>query len=304
MDNASTDDTAAVVQQKQASLPITIRHFIEPRLGLHEGRHRGAREARADYVAYLDDDMVVSPQWLGGVRLLLDGTADAVVGRILPRWETHPPGWLLRMVGVGGFGYFGLLDLGESAARTEHFYGGNLFIRKRTVIGLGGFNPDSMPEHLLGYRGDGETGLWLKLRAAGMNLWYDPTAIAYHVIPPERMSVDYLRKRAYRQGISASFTDLRNAHGLGPLGSVRGWRVGNVIAWARRQELYMLVRHLVHRRRRPGEADAEVRRIQLDLSRAWARGWAYHRAAVRRDKTLRAHVLRGSFMDSDEGAPR
>ena len=40
VDNASTDDTAACVTQKQESLQIEIRYILETRLGLHEGRNR------------------------------------------------------------------------------------------------------------------------------------------------------------------------------------------------------------------------------------------------------------------------
>ena len=60
--------------------------------------------------------------------MLDEGTAGAVVGRILPKWEHAPPEWMRRMVASGVFGPFALLDLGETPVRTEHFLGGNLFI--------------------------------------------------------------------------------------------------------------------------------------------------------------------------------
>ena len=79
IDNASEDATAEVVSQKSETLPITIRHIVEPNLGLHHGRHRGAKEARGTFLGYLDDDMVLAPTWIQGVERVAQGQADAVV---------------------------------------------------------------------------------------------------------------------------------------------------------------------------------------------------------------------------------
>ncbi len=212
IDNGSTDDTAMVARQKIAELPVTIRYFFEAQPGLHNGRHRGAREARGDYLGYLDDDMLLEPTWLSGVELLVQGYAQAVVGPILPKWLDEPPAWIQLMLHHGVLGTLGLLNLGPDFREVPHhrIYGGNCFIPKTLVFDLGGFHPDGMPPELIQYRGDGETGFFQKFHDKCNQGWYDPRAIAYHIIGPERMTVDYFCQRMFNQGISDSFARLRS----------------------------------------------------------------------------------------------
>lgn len=218
VDNGSTDDTEIVVINKQRCAEVPIKYVLESEPGLHRGRHRGAIEARGKYLAYLDDDMLVSPTWIQGISLIESGVANAVVGKIVPKWEQTPPEWLLRFIGSGpSFGYLGLIDYGNMPCPCQDLYGGNFFISKKLFFELGGVHPDGMPPELLRYRGDGETGLWHKFSASGLSLWFDPEALVEHLIPTERMSGKYLCKRAFSQGISDSYTHARSAGGRLPL---------------------------------------------------------------------------------------
>lgn len=212
IDNGSTDQTAKFVKEKISSLPIDIRYIYEPRPGLHNGRHRGALEARGKYLAYLDDDVLLTPTWIHGVDKLISGQAEAVVGCILPKWETRPPGWLTTLIRKSGYsGYLSLLNRGSSGTYIDpvFVYGDNFFIPAQIVFELGGFHPDSMPESQLRYRGDGEYALMMKFKEAGLRAWYDPVATVYHRVPRKRMNIDYLCRRSYAQGISDSFTNIR-----------------------------------------------------------------------------------------------
>ncbi len=212
IDNDSTDKTQRLVYEKISSLPIEIRYIYEPRPGLHNGRHRGALEAHGKYLAYLDDDILLTPTWIHGVDKLMSGQAQAVVGRVLPKWEARPPRWLKTLTREPG--YLSLLDMGLSGFYIDprYVYGDNFFIPRQIVFDLGGFHPDSMPIELLRYRGDGEYGLMLKFKEAGLRAWYEPAATVYHRISRARMSLDYLCKRSYAQGISDSFTVIRAEH--------------------------------------------------------------------------------------------
>lgn len=209
IDNGSTDQTAKLTKEKILSLPIEIRYIYEPRPGLHNGRHRGALEARGRYLAYLDDDILLTPGWIHGLEKLVSGKAEAVVGRILPKWEARPPSWLKTITREPG--YLSLLDMGPTGHYIDpgFVYGDNFFISAETVFELNGFHPDSMPADQLRYRGDGESGLMMKFKEAGLRAWYDPVATASHRIPRARMSLDYLCQRSYAQGISDSFTEIR-----------------------------------------------------------------------------------------------
>ena len=303
VDNASTDGTVTVARQKSQTLPIRIRYVLETRLGLHHGRHRGAREARGEYLGYLDDDTIVAPTWVQGVELLAQGKADAIAGRILPRWGAEPPDWLLAQIQNGVYGPLTLLDLGIVPQPVDPLmvWGANFFIRPKLVFELGGFHPDSVPAELLRFRGDGETALMRKFKAAGLRAWYDPKATAYHVIGAERLTVEYLCKRAYRQGVSNSFTQVRAAYLEGkPHHKQRVLR--NYVRRARelspKELLGAMDRRLKGLARRIIPASPSPNTdIQKRIKAAYREGWEFHQDAVRNGPELFEYVTRNNYLD-------
>ena len=162
VDNASTDYTHDVAQEKIRHSSIPLRYVYEPKPGLHQGRHRGTREADGELIAFLDDDTVLTPEWISGVDLILSKKADAVVSRIIPKWEESPPKWLTSLIADGRLSLLTLLDLGDEPKQIDPLlvWGASFFIRRSLVYELGGFHPDGMPPELLRYRGDGELGFF------------------------------------------------------------------------------------------------------------------------------------------------
>jgi len=304
VDNASTDDTAAVVRRKSEALPVPTRYVLEPCLGLHRGRHRGAREARGEYLGYLDDDTLVTPAWVQGIDLLAQANADAVVSRILPRWEAEPPDWLLGLFHDGALEYLTLLDLGTVPRPVDPsmVWGASFFIRRSLVFDLGGFHPDSMPPEMLRYRGDGETALMRKFKEARLTAWYDPRPAVYHVIGADRMTVEYLCKRAYNQGVSDSFSQIRATH-LGQafhqVGTVE--RQTELSSHARRVKTMSVVGLVRAVARRLKQSAAPVPsledEIQNRLNESHMAGWQFHQDAVKNDRELWAYVTRNSYLD-------
>src|SRR5918999_2739741 len=88
IDDGSTDATPDVAVRHGARL---VRHG--ERRNLNVARNTGVREAQADLVALLDDDVLVPPGWLDA---LLEGAerypdAEAFGGPIWARLEGHAP---------------------------------------------------------------------------------------------------------------------------------------------------------------------------------------------------------------------
>ena len=106
----------------------------------------------------------------------------------------------------------GLLDLGtvKKIVRPTYVFGGNCFLPKSLIYSLGGFHPDGVPKGSSRYRGDGETGLMIKFENSGFRSLYDPRATAYHIIGADRLTIEYFCIRAFNQGISDSYTHIRN----------------------------------------------------------------------------------------------
>lgn len=116
LDDCSTDDTRARVTEIQKGHP-RLRYVRPPKnAGLAAARNRGAREARGEYVVFLDDDDALDSSFLKTTVPILDGLPEEYGGvcgaRIviynddqkeyaLPSLETSfyatiDDGWLLR----------------------------------------------------------------------------------------------------------------------------------------------------------------------------------------------------------------
>ena len=244
VDNASSDDTHAVVQSflndRQAGVKI---HYVrEDRLGLHFARHAGARVARGDILAYTDDDAIVDKGWLAGLLAGYDSPHVACVGgKILGQWTVEPPDWIRPY----GPGWLSLLDLGDEVQKLDYegIYGCNFSIRKSVLFEVGGFNPESFGAIWLG---DGETGLLRKVLRAGYKIVYTPHAVVWHVIPPERMTLRYLKRRFANQGACDQYANYR----------VYRWPPVRLLHRSGRMALRALDRKLRALKYRPAKDDA------------------------------------------------
>jgi glycosyltransferase involved in cell wall biosynthesis len=212
VDNGSTDDTyqimAPIVEQDR-----TVHYLQESRIGLHNARHAGARVARSEVLVYVDDDVIMQPEWLKAILKPFEDPLVAVVGgKILPKWEAEPPAWLDQFGRNGGVN-LSVLDLGDETlelAWPQTVYGCNMSVRKSVLFEIGGFNPDAIGDYrLIWLRGDGETGLHQKIYDAGYRVIYEPRAWLYHRVPASRLEQGYFFWRAFIQGISDSYTHMR-----------------------------------------------------------------------------------------------
>jgi glycosyltransferase involved in cell wall biosynthesis len=209
VDNAS-QPTSALSAQCSPLLVPPVCYVHEPRNGLHNVRHTGAERARGDVLVYIDDDVVCPSGWLAALLALYctDSEVACVGGRILPLYEVEPPAWL-----AGFSGFLSLLDRGDETKELywpEDVYGCNFSIRKSVLIEAGGFNPDSFSDQrLIWCRGDGETGLLLKIYKAGYKVVYTPHGWLYHRVPASRMTAAYMAQRAFNQALSDGFTAYR-----------------------------------------------------------------------------------------------
>lgn len=223
VDNASTDHTKQVSENFIQHFPgFNIRYFYETIPGLLSGRHRGAEEAKGEIYTFIDDDVEVNDNWLETILNVMEANSDVdlLTGPCLPQYEIDPPEWLSNfwIKDENGLhcGWLSLLDFGDKEKEIDPIFvwGLNFTVRKFVFERLKGFHPDITPEKFQMFQGDGETGLSLKAKEAGFKAWYHPQVKLKHLVPKSRLSIDYFKQRAYSQGISNSYTDIRKQNGL------------------------------------------------------------------------------------------
>jgi glycosyltransferase involved in cell wall biosynthesis len=207
VDNGSTDHTAQVVEELIADSSIPVRYVAENRPGVTFARNRGAEMAHYPYLAYLDDDCSVEPDWLSQLvqGFDLDDAVVAVGGRIVLDWShTERPAWLGSGLEpwLAANSYLGsqprLLD------KKTQIMENNMALKREAWQSAGGF----LGMELFGSRhmAAGEVLYLLQqLRQQGGQIAFVPQAVALH-----RMGT-YTRRRflqrGYWQGVSAGILD-------------------------------------------------------------------------------------------------
>jgi glycosyltransferase involved in cell wall biosynthesis len=183
----------------------------EDRKGAHFARNSGAVAANGEILYFTDDDMLADPSML---RNLLEGfDADpkvaSVTGKVLPRWDTEPPVWVLEHCRNH---LLSLLDLGEALIVSDDdpgVFSCHQAVKREVFFAAGGYNPDTNADV---FTGDNETGLNIKIRNLGHGFAYVGTAVTHHMIPASRMTQRYLNSRLADQGFCDSYTAYRAIH--------------------------------------------------------------------------------------------
>ena len=210
VDNASGDGTAELLDRLASDAPdwLRFRPIHESQLGLSFARNTGIEHAEGTVVAFLDDDAVAQAGWLEGVDAGFQRERRYVVtGPIEPIWPTPPPWWLNQSV----WSYYTVLDFGPDPCElhidTHYFAGANLAFDAEALRSIDGF-----PTHL-GRRGtmllsNEDRDVVHQLAAAGGLLGYEPAARVRHHVHPDRMSLRWLFRRAFWQGVSDALADV------------------------------------------------------------------------------------------------
>lgn len=195
VDNNSTDGTREVIEGFARSDP-RVRYVFEGRQGLSHARNAGIREARAELVAFTDDDVRVDRDWVAAiVRAFAEyPAADAVGGRVRPLWPSPPPGWLTRH----HWAPLALMDFGdESFAVTPDrqvcLIGANVAFRRSVFDAVGVFATEfQRVKDGIGSIEDHE--FLLRLLRSGRTGVYDPRLIVDAEIQPNRLERSYHRR--------------------------------------------------------------------------------------------------------------
>ena len=211
VNNNSTDHTEQECQRFQADYPdIRFRYCVETNQGLSHARNRGIRESQGDLLAYVDDDATVNREYLRTYADFFAATPDAVAagGPILPRYETEEPSWMSHYTRQLITGRLYLGDKPRPFARGAYPGGGNSCYRKSVFDTIGLFNVE------LGRKGNSligaeEKDLYDKMTTRGMHFYYLPTAILYHIIPPQKLTQDYFDRLTHGIGVSERYRTLQ-----------------------------------------------------------------------------------------------
>jgi GT2 family glycosyltransferase len=169
--------------------------------GLSGARNAGVKVASGSIVAFVDDDAYVHDDWAKWLMAAYEPpTVVAVGGAVVPEFETGRPAWFVpEFDWVVGCTYLGhRVDPGP----VRNVIGANMSFRSSTLAEVGGFRVDLGRSELFG-GGCEETELCIRATRAGQaTTWYEPRAVAHHLVPDSRTTARYVRRRCFGEGRS------------------------------------------------------------------------------------------------------
>jgi len=177
VDNNSTDDTARTIGVSAHDAPLPIRRIFEARLGSSFARN-----------------------------------LDAACGMVLPRWSSNPPDWLGPSLWVKLAVHDQRAIAASPPEAAEHlvnYFSANVGFRRSAFERFGNFRED------LGVVGGNpisgeDTELFARIMARGGTIGFAPRAKVHHMIPPERMTRAYLRRKSFAYGVGSAFAGGRS----------------------------------------------------------------------------------------------
>lgn len=197
VDNNSTDDTAALVQEYTGQY-AHFHYILETDQGLSYARNRAYRAAHAPWLLYLDDDARAEADLVSAaLELTRDYPYDIYGGVVLP-WYLHArPKWFRDHYAEKDWS--GLRKVTPQSQPGAYAKGCLMMIRKEWLDRYGDFSVDlGMTGNTVAY-GE-ETELQQRLRAHGARLAFAPQMVIHHLVAPYKMQLDWFFRSAFALG--------------------------------------------------------------------------------------------------------
>ncbi|MBE9076936.1 glycosyltransferase family 2 protein [Romeria aff. gracilis LEGE 07310] len=202
VDNAPSDDST----EKLVSSYSNVRYIQELRPGLSWARNRALKEARGEFLAYTDDDVLVDKNWVTALVKTFQqySEAVAVTGLVAPYELEYKSQILFERHGGFGKGFepkvfskgknqvvpWYLLGTGQCGT------GANMAFNRHALSSMGGFNS------ALGAgtptRGCEDLEIFFQVLKSGHSLVYEPAALVWH---RHRQDYESLRVQLASDGV-------------------------------------------------------------------------------------------------------
>jgi glycosyltransferase involved in cell wall biosynthesis len=203
VDNNSTDHTRSNIEQFIADNPSqNIKYCLEKQQGLSHARNAGINNALGDIIAFIDDDEHIVPEFIDSYIELFDRIPQAMSagGKIIAEYPGGRPVWMSK---YSEEPIANPMDFGDEIKpfpKGRIPGGGNMAMRKTVFEEIGVFDT-TLGRTGKKLSGGEESDLFERIKSKGMECYYVPKAVMYHIIPESKLNRDYFARLAFNNGI-------------------------------------------------------------------------------------------------------
>ena len=173
--------------------------FLEALQGLSAARNRGFQEASYPWVAFIDDDSFVFPDFVErALHVINHYNFDAFGGKVFSQFEKTPPKWFPT-----NFEEVPIEATENPVFIEDQFFFGCVMLFRKTILQqLNGFKTAyGMSGKKIGY-GE-ETFLQKEMQEKGYKLGFDPMLRVYHQVRADKLKLGWLLRSYYARGRDA-----------------------------------------------------------------------------------------------------
>jgi glycosyltransferase involved in cell wall biosynthesis len=219
VDNAPDAPVREQVEAFAKRTGTDARYVLEPEAGIPFARNRALDAAEAmgaDFVAFVDDDEYVAPDWLVRLAAHQRRVGAHLVGGPVRLAPDQARGFLDRVVERGVRRRYERKEEKNARGQREGRDGSVTIITNNWLGDLAWMRSVGLRFDIaLRYSGGSDTALYHKAKSLGAKTAWAPDAIVYETVPPDRMSVGYQYRRARDQAATSfwrkSAADRRSA---------------------------------------------------------------------------------------------
>jgi len=206
VDDGSTDSTAAVIQEvidnPNDHSTLSVRYIYQDKNGISSARNKGVKEARGQWIAFIDDDELAETDWLaelyGVARTKGADCVDGPLYLILPANFHAGLGPKVRAL-LGEKFVPG--DAGRKSPK-DTLGTGNVLIKRSLFGKVGDFD--------IGFEKGGDADFFTRVEKGGFKICYAPKAVVHHVIPESRLRISSIKEIFFKGGVANAQIHLKN----------------------------------------------------------------------------------------------
>ena len=174
--------------------------FNDGECGLSAARNVGIKEAIGDIITFVDDDVLLYPDWAEKMvnAYGYDATIIGVTGPAFPLWEDESMAWFPKE-------FYWIIsctawDTEERVKEVRNAWGNNMSF-KRKAFEIAGLFSNEFGFHKGPMAEDNEFSLRIKEKT-GKKIFYNPGVKLWHRVHKYRLSQEFIKERSYWIGYS------------------------------------------------------------------------------------------------------